>query len=94
MARWGGEEFLIALPLQDAEGTAIVAERIRASVASASVETPDGSTVEVSVTIGGAVWAGDSVDQIIHRADAALYRGKGDGRDTVRIATPGGPVTV
>lgn len=67
----------------------IVAERIRA-VSRLRDHGDTGSTVAVSVTIGGAVWAADdSVDQIIHRADAALYRGKSDGRDTVRIATPG-----
>ena len=85
IARWGGEEFLVALPGQDAKGAAAAAERIRAAVATAAIETSSGLDLAVTVTLGGAVWAGDSVEEIVQHADAALYRGKAAGRDTVEI---------
>ena len=50
-----------------------------------------GETVGVTVTIGVANWAGDSVDELVGRADGALYAGKATGRDTVVFAAPPAP---
>ncbi|GGL99967.1 sensor domain-containing diguanylate cyclase [Nakamurella endophytica] len=76
VARWGGEEFAVALPNCPAQHGEAVLERIRATV-------PHGQTC----SIGYATWDGtESADELIGRADRALYAAKGAGRDQVRAA--------
>jgi diguanylate cyclase (GGDEF)-like protein/PAS domain S-box-containing protein len=76
IARWGGEEFVVALPdCDDAEAAGIL-DRLRAS-------TPGAETCSV----GYAVWNGsEPAERLLERADAALYEAKAAGRDTVRGA--------
>ncbi|HEX2040445.1 MAG TPA: diguanylate cyclase, partial [Acidimicrobiales bacterium] len=50
--RWGGEEFLVLLPQTELDGAMAVAERMRASVADDPVAVSDGTSVEVTVSIG------------------------------------------
>ncbi|NAZ86521.1 sensor domain-containing diguanylate cyclase [Kineococcus indalonis] len=72
LARWGGEEFALALPGRTLSQARTVAERIRAAVPHAQ-----------TATVGLAQWLpGTSAATVLARADAALYRGKRDGRDT------------
>ncbi|WP_337059933.1 diguanylate cyclase domain-containing protein [Kineococcus sp. G2] len=79
LARWGGEEFVLALPGCTAEEAVRVADRIRAVV-------PHGQTA----TVGVAQWTpGSSVAEVLARADEALYRGKHGGRDTTVVAPAG-----
>jgi diguanylate cyclase (GGDEF)-like protein/PAS domain S-box-containing protein len=69
--RFGGEEFLVILPNCAPEDAAEIVERLRAA-------TPDGQTCSA----GLAQWrAGESVDDLVGRADAALYEAKDAGRD-------------
>ena len=81
LGRLGGEEFLVLLPDTNAESACHVAERIRAEVASAP--TP----VAVTVSIGIASWDGEAPEELLHRADEALYAAKQGGRDRVMAAT-------
>jgi diguanylate cyclase (GGDEF)-like protein len=90
MARWGGEEFLIALPGVSLDGATAVAKRMRTNVATSQVEVADDETVSVTVTVGVAAWDGESVDDLVKRADAALYAGKAAGRNRVERAQPVG----
>ena len=90
VGRWGGEEFLVALAGADGDGAGAVAARVLEGVRAARV-LADGETVGVTVTIGVAEWAGDSVDELVGRADGALYAGKATGRDTVVFAAPPAP---
>ncbi|WP_432535564.1 GGDEF domain-containing protein [Kineococcus arenarius] len=81
LARWGGEEFVLALPGCTAAEAVHVADRIRAVV-------PRGQ----SATVGVAQWVpGASVAEVLALADEALYRGKHAGRDTTVVATPAAP---
>ena len=86
LARWGGEEFLIALPSVEVDGAIAAAERVRQGVGGAPLRMPDGEAVRVKVTVGVAVWDGESAEGLLRRADAALYRGKQKGRDRVEAA--------
>jgi diguanylate cyclase (GGDEF)-like protein len=83
LGRWGGEEFLAVLPDTDPAGATIVAERLREEVR----RTVTACGRPVTVTIGVAVHDSDTPkNELITRADAALYVGKASGRDTVRVA--------
>lgn len=94
VGRYGGEEFLIALPRTDAAGAAIMAERTRAMVQGTAMHDGEGGAFEVTASFGVAEWCdGDNDDSLIRRADAALYRAKQNGRNRVEIApcSNGGP---
>lgn len=91
LVRWGGEEFLALLPGTTKEAAVKVAERIRAAVAKAGALTLDGSRIGITVSIGVAEAEGTDVDELIRRADTALYRAKRGGRDCVVAAKPSEP---
>jgi diguanylate cyclase (GGDEF)-like protein len=82
-ARWGGEEFLVVLPGVDAGGGAAMAERLRAAIASTPIASVGTVTASFGVT---AVRAGDTLAEVVQRADEALYRAKAGGRDRVERA--------
>jgi diguanylate cyclase (GGDEF)-like protein len=85
--RWGGEEFLIVAGTTAIDGAAVLAERVRRAIASAPVQVGDCS-LEVTASIGVASGDGD-IDELLRRADAALYEAKGGGRNRVVAAPPG-----
>jgi diguanylate cyclase (GGDEF)-like protein len=85
VARWGGEEFVVALPQTGDAGARIAAERLRRAVASMGVAVGDrGELVRATVSIGaassGAPW---SIDALVAAADEAMYAAKARGRDRV-----------
>ena len=79
LGRFGGEEFLLMLPDTSLEQATQVAERIRLDLVR-STNSPS-CTVSIGVTISGGSDA--SVEAILARADAAMYRAKGGGRNRV-----------
>jgi len=84
--RWGGEEFVVLLVHTALDEASIVAERLRAAIASEAFLTSAGN---IPVTISGGVtqWLkGDTFDSLIERADAALYRAKESGRNKMLLA--------
>jgi two-component system, cell cycle response regulator len=86
-ARFGGEEFVILLPETPLSGAVAVAERIRMTVESCDFE-PMGCNHHVTISIGISEFpaSGAEMDDLIKRADEALYRAKGEGRNRVCIA--------
>lgn len=88
VARFGGEEFLVLLPDTDASHAKILAERIRSNTELAMVHS-EGISFKITVSIGIAQFAGgsDPFEQIVARADTALYRAKANGRNRVEIET-------
>lgn len=87
VGRWGGEEFLVVLPHTDAAGAVVIADRLRVRVRVAMPD-PDHSEprIAVTVTIGAAAWTAGGMDELISRADRALYAGKAAGRNNVQVA--------
>jgi len=78
LARFGGEEFILLLPDADAAQADDVVSRLR-------LATPLGQTVSA----GLAVWdVAETSDELVARADAALYQAKRAGRDRVVLAAP------
>lgn len=82
LGRWGGEEFMVLLPATDATSGAEVAETLRARVA----ETPFPEAGAVTISLGVAEYRGDEPrKELVRRADEALYRAKGAGRNRVEV---------
>ncbi len=95
VARFGGEEFIMAMPETGASGALEVAERIRSSIARHIYKVYDVNT-KVTASIGVSVFpadcsnadkkSGDTLslsNELISKADAALYRAKEEGRNRV-----------
>ena len=86
LGRLGGEEFAVVLSHVSSDEAEAVAERLVAAVAGRSVLF-EGRSIHMTVSIGLAM-AGrreQSIDQVLLRADIALYRAKGSGRNRVVI---------
>ena len=84
IARWGGEEFLLLLPNTDARGAFGVADAVRTAVEEKRM-TFAGRAISVTVTLGVAAAEKGNVEleQVLKRADHALYEGKVNGRNQV-----------
>ena len=83
LARWGGDEFVAILPDTDRDGAVRAAERMRCAVAASPIPIGD-AEVAVTISVGWAPWSGDTADDLLVRADRALYKAKDAGRDAVR----------
>jgi len=81
LARYGGEEFALLLPGESQESAYVRAEAIRSSI---EARVP-GITVSIGVA-GFVPIAGVESDELLRRADAALYRAKDAGRNRVEVA--------
>jgi two-component system, cell cycle response regulator len=88
VARYGGEEFLMLLPETDDAGAETFAERIREAISVHGFNASQGTALMLTASIGVAVFPAariESVEDLLARADAALYRAKADGRNRVRM---------
>jgi diguanylate cyclase (GGDEF)-like protein len=87
-ARYGGEEFALILPETTESGARVLAERIRAKVASATFS----GGLKLTISVGVAATQEPAIyTQLIDRADQALYAAKQGGRNQVRAADMRGP---
>jgi diguanylate cyclase (GGDEF)-like protein/excisionase family DNA binding protein len=86
-ARYGGEEFVLVLVETDAAGALTVAERIRAEIAASSASGGQ----PLTVSIGVATCPGDAAarDELLDKADWAMYAAKRAGRDRVLAFSDG-----
>jgi diguanylate cyclase (GGDEF)-like protein len=84
--RWGGEEFLLVMPGTTLDIALIALERLRALAAAIELP-PSGAGLRVALSAGLATFEANitSLDELIARADAALYKAKHEGRDLVRV---------
>jgi two-component system cell cycle response regulator len=87
VARWGGEEFVVALPQTGTAGARVAAERVRRAIASATHKIPDGRPLLVTASVGVAsAEAPWSLEALIGAADEAMYSAKARGRNRVESA--------
>lgn len=92
--RWGGEEFVVLLSGIGTNDAVVVANRMREDIAAAPIRA--GSTgVAVSVSVGVVVndHPTESLDQLIARADQAMYAAKRAGKNTTVVASMSGDRT-
>ncbi len=93
--RWGGEEFVVALPGTDLAGGALLGERVRKAFAKRVIVAPNGARLTVTASIGVAAFAGQGgVNELLAAADTALYRAKRAGKDRVATAETSGETSV
>lgn len=82
-ARFGGEEFVIALPGRSSEDAMEVAERMRRAIGRISINC-DSTVVRFTSSFGVGEWElNEALESVFKRADSALYRAKKAGRDRV-----------
>lgn len=90
LGRLGGEEFALLLPDTDLAGALQVAERVRAAVAAIEVPALDERTsapptsIRVTISLGVAELGRESLEDLLKRADRALYAAKDQGRDRIQ----------
>jgi two-component system, cell cycle response regulator len=95
LGRYGGEEFLLVIPMSGESETLALAERIRASIESTPISTEAGP-VNVTISSGLAVSRGESPlapEALIRLADDALYLAKSRGRNRSEMAAQPGADT-
>jgi len=92
VARYGGEEFVVILPITGSDGARRVAETIRAQIESFHFPGEERSG-KITITLGVAVFPDDAAttEDLIQRADDALYRAKREGKNRVAWAAPPAP---
>ena len=85
LGRLGGEEFAAVLPESDAKAAGFTAERLRAAVEALDFTLEDGTPLRITTSVGIAIVANgeETLDNLLARADAALYTAKRDGRNKV-----------
>lgn len=79
IGRLGGEEFLVILPSTSLENAIVVAERIRMRISETSIE----NQIKFTCSIGIAEYQGESLHDLIIKADKLLYTAKKQGKNRV-----------
>ena len=83
VGRYGGEEFLLVMPETGSDETSKLTERIRQQVSEVEFDIGD-RKVKLTISIGAALFEkGEDLEQLVSRADRALYQAKQSGRNLV-----------
>jgi len=85
VGRLGGEEFFVLLPDSDHAAADAAVEALRHAVADTPLQAA-GRAIEITVSAGVASWTDEDGEELIRRADTALYAAKAAGRNAVRSA--------
>ena len=89
LSRYGGDEFVVLAAHVGEADVGMLYERMRAAVAGNPIPTRAGD-LSITVSFGVSMWReGETEDELLAAADAALYRAKSAGRNRVCLA--GGP---
>jgi diguanylate cyclase (GGDEF)-like protein len=89
--RFGGEEFIVILPATNAEHAINPAEKLRKTIESKTFESAEGEPFTVTVSIGVAELeeSEETIEDLINKADIALYEAKQTGKNRTVIYQPG-----
>ena len=82
VGRWGGEEFILICPVTALQGAANVAENLRQRIQESRLEVVGCLTASFGVT---SYQAGDAIEDLVARADRAMYQAKREGRNQVQV---------
>ena len=92
VGRYGGDEFVLAMPHTDAQQAALIAEKVRKKIEAQAVHTDEGAAVSVTVSVGIATFNGSAVDvppeTLIVSADKAMYAAKSAGGNKAYQSPP------
>lgn len=85
VARWGGEEFVLVLPETDMDGAGNLAERILNQLHRLHFGISELGDRRITASIGVSAWnaEGDGFEEMVYRADQAMYNAKTSGKDKV-----------
>lgn len=83
IARKGGEEFAVIVDNCASDKVLGIAERLRYNVESNEFHLPDGSRLKLTISAGSATYPDVLEQELIDKADQALYRAKSEGRNRV-----------
>jgi two-component system cell cycle response regulator len=87
VGRWGGEEFVLALPQTGSAGAMVAAERLRLSIQRSVHRLPSGTDLRITASVG--VASADSpwsIPMLLTAADEAMYHAKAGGRNRIEVA--------
>jgi diguanylate cyclase (GGDEF)-like protein len=94
VGRFGGDEFLVVLPNCSSDAAREVAERVRQHIGNTPIAIPP-VQVAITASIGVSQWcAGQDANELIYRADVAMYRAKQNGHNRVELDLPSGAALV
>lgn len=82
IGRWGGEEFILMCPVTELEGATNVAENLRVRISEAHFDQVGRLSASFGVT---SYKPGDSIRNLVERADHAMYQAKREGRNLVKV---------
>ena len=87
LARYGGEEFVVLLPMTSSNAAEVLAERIRQQIDELCIQIESTPSFGITVSAGIATRHknDNDIDEILHRADEALYQAKSQGRNRVIV---------
>lgn len=94
VSRYGGDEFTVILPQTGPEGAYTIADRIRQRIEETPFLESHGRRVRITASLGIATFPdhGRTKDDLIARADQAMYAAKGRGKNSVTVAGTGDAV--
>ena len=89
LGRLGGDEFVVLLPRADRAQAEALAAQLLQTIAAAPAMV-DGAAIVIAASIGIALIPehGESVDELLAHADAAMFRAKAEGRNHARVYAP------
>ncbi len=88
VARYGGDEYIVLLPETDRDGAIGCAERLRRRIESTPLILDNGKEISTSVSIGIACYPADgsNPEEMVNKADRALYNSKKQGKNQITLS--------